>query len=721
MNKKIGILTLHDSINFGAYLQAFALFTKLKELGYEPEFITFGNQSKKERLNLIKAKNPKLMFFKYQSLKKFDEARKKLLFSDINNAEKFHTIIIGSDEMWNLENNSFAHRKEYFGYDLPVSNVITYAPSCNNLSVEQFEKYTKGNMNFSMLNSISVRDENTRKLVNEVSNIDPQVVLDPTLLIDDYSMYIEPCSEKNFVLVYGYSFSEEEKYKITSFAKKNNKKLISIGLYNAWCDENIYATPFAFLGYLKAADYVFTSTFHGTIFSTLMETNFAVFGRKNHKVKDVLEKLNILDRDISNIDNYELVFSKEINYKEIRKARKALAAQSIKYLENAINLSKDINLIPKKESCCGCTACMSICPKDAIDMVDDYEGFEYPKIDYAKCIGCHACENICAFQNGFEEKNKMPNSIAYAVKHQNDNVRKESRSGGFFTAISDAVLEKHGIVYGCALTSEFKAIHERAQNKEQRDAFRKSKYVQSDMRDTFKKVKADLENGKLVLFSGTSCQCIGLKKYLGKLANENLITMDIVCHGVPSPKVWRDFLRMNENKYKGNITDVDFRNKTKYGWHDHVETIYVNGIPYDSDLYKKLFFSHHILRPACFSCPYKNIHHDTDITIADCWGIENIDPSFDDNKGVSLVLLNTERGRKIYDSVMCDLIQETIDIGKCMQPALKAPFASPQKRDQFWSDYNGDNLESLCNKYAGQSKKQKIRVKLGAIKRKLFD
>ena len=216
---------------------------------------------------------------------------------------------------------------------------------------------------------------------------------------------------------------------------------------------------------------------------------------------------------------------------------------------------------------------------------------------------------------------------------------------------------------------------------------RGSKYIRSNLGDTFCNVKKDLIAGVNVLFSGTSCQVDGLKKFLGK-DYDNLICIDIVCHGVPSPMVWEEYLKWQEKRKKSKVKTVDFQNKKDYGWCEHVETLFFeNGKKKDSKVFTHLFYRHNIIRPSCFECPYKSIMHPGDITIADYWGIEKAAPEFNDNRGVSLVLVNNEFGQKIFGSVKDMVKYKKTRIEDSMQPPLKAPFEKPNEREQFWSDF----------------------------------
>lgn len=279
----------------------------------------------------------------------------------------------------------------------------------------------------------------------------------------------------------------------------------------------------------------------------------------------------------------------------------------------------------------------------------------------------------------------------YAVKYDNEAIVSESRSGGVFTAISDCFLE-NGVVYGCVLDETFKAIHVRAETRSERDKMRGSKYVQSSMGESFKQIKEDLEKGKLVLFSGTSCQVAGLKNFLQK-EYLNLMCIDIVCHGVPSPKVWNKYL---EWQSKGKRIDkVNFRNKKKYGWRDHIETVVVEETAIDSKVWTNLFYGGNILRPSCYECPYKSIYHPGDITIADYWGIEKIAPELDDNNGVSLVLINTEKGQEYFEKIKKNIRWKETKIEDSMQRAFVRSEYKPIIRDEFWKDFKSKNLVIL--------------------------
>lgn len=234
--------------------------------------------------------------------------------------------------------------------------------------------------------------------------------------------------------------------------------------------------------------------------------------------------------------------------------------------------------IKDKADCCGCTACASVCAHGAITMQPDVMGFLYPVVNKDKCVDCGACEKVCAFNADYDTSLNFDKPLSYAARHNDMREVETSRSGAAFIAISDYVLENGGVVYGAGYTDHFRVVHKRAATKEARNEFKGSKYVQSDLNKVFRQVRKDLKDGLTVLFSGTPCQTAGLNSFVGKKLRERLILVDIVCHGVPSPYMWRDYLAYLEKIQCDKICWVNFRDKQKYGWAAHHETFkFVNG------------------------------------------------------------------------------------------------------------------------------------------------
>lgn len=307
------------------------------------------------------------------------------------------------------------------------------------------------------------------------------------------------------------------------------------------------------------------------------------------------------------------------------------------------------------------------------------------------------------------EAKKLETPLVYGVKHIDLTTRMESRSGGIFTALTDIVLDQQGVVYGCVLDENFVAVHKRAETKEERNAMRGSKYVQSNLGNVFREVKKDLEDNRLIVFSGTPCEVHALQAFLGKKPQDNILYVDIVCHGVPSPLVWKDYLRWVKKGRKGNVTGVEFRNKKKYGWKAAMESITIGDKTYDSNIYTKLFYSHLTLRPACHQCPYKSKKRSSDITIADFWGIETVNPEFNDDRGVSQVILSTTKGVHYFELVKENLEIIISSLADCKQSPYRKSYEVPEGREEFWKLYEKKSFSYIAKKYAGYTTKQWLR------------
>lgn len=306
---------------------------------------------------------------------------------------------------------------------------------------------------------------------------------------------------------------------------------------------------------------------------------------------------------------------------------------------------------------------------------------------------------------------------SFAVKHKDLDVRMASRSGGCFTAISDYVLEKGGVVYGCRLDERLIAVHDRAVCKEERNKFRGSKYVQSDKKETFVNIKEDLKAGKWVLFSGTTCEVAGIQSFLANTDCSKLILVDILCHGVPSPLLWERYKRYCEAKVGNPALAADFRDKRKFGWASHLETIrFQGGREYSSKDFASIFYCHLGLRPSCYHCPYKSTNHPSDFTLADCWGIDRHLPAFNDNKGASLLLVNTEKAVKLFDIICHNLNYVEVDIKDYMQlPLRMACHVDLRKRKQFWEDFQSQPFSLIVDKYGANSKEERIKKIINVI------
>lgn len=309
--------------------------------------------------------------------------------------------------------------------------------------------------------------------------------------------------------------------------------------------------------------------------------------------------------------------------------------------------------ITDETKCCGCTSCVNACPKGAIDMVPDKEGFLYPKTDVGVCIDCGICNKVCPIEHSLLNANGKLES--YVVRTKETDVLAGSTSGGFITPLAIYVLEHQGILCAATYDMDFRVKHSIICRSDELSSVRGSKYVQSDLGTCFRKIKRYLDEDRLVCFVGTACQVYGLKAYLRK-DYKKLISVDLVCHGVPSPKLWDRYLDYQKNKYHSDIREVSFRNKT-YGYHSSTMKIcFANGKVYQGsarvDYMLKSFFTEIASRPACYQCQFKTLERCSDFTIYDCWHAAELVPGLaDDDRGYTNVIVQSERGRQMLEKI----------------------------------------------------------------------
>ncbi len=352
------------------------------------------------------------------------------------------------------------------------------------------------------------------------------------------------------------------------------------------------------------------------------------------------------------------------------------------------------------KDCCGCTACASICGKNAISMRPDTLGFLYPQVDVDLCVNCGLCEKVCNFREDYPTPHNFLSPIPYGVRLKNMDEVMKSRSGGAFKAFSDWILSKNGVIYGAGFKEHFKVAHCRATTAEERDIMRGSKYVQSDLTGVFRSVKNDLAEGKWVLFSGTPCQTSGLQSFIPQKLQTNLLIVDIVCHGVPSPQFWKDYVDYIEEKHDDKIIKVYFRDKERYGWAAHRETFLFHKTVTTSTIFTYLFYQHIMLRESCEKCHFTNTRRPSDLTLADFWGWEKTDCEINrDDKGLSLILVNTPKGKTVFKEVSDELIIINPKLENCLQAHLLHPTTPHPQRQKFVSDYERYGFKYVISRY----------------------
>lgn len=379
-----------------------------------------------------------------------------------------------------------------------------------------------------------------------------------------------------------------------------------------------------------------------------------------------------------------------------------------------------------KYNCCGCAACVQLCPKQCISFDEDMHGFRYPLVNEENCIECGICEKVCPVINQFEPRRPLD---VYAAVNSNDEIRLASSSGGIFTMLAEYVLSVGGVVFGARFDENWEVMHDYTETPEALVAYRGSKYVQSRVGNTYVQAKKFLNEGRKVLYTGTSCQIAGLKKFLHR-EYDNLISVDVVCHGVPSPLVWRTYLDYilkgsqtvnGENETVSSVTDrpkitgISFRDKST-GWKNyrmlihgksltktdedlalssdngHTEKVLLHE-PHEQNLFMQVFLKDLCLRPSCSKCPSKSGRSGSDLTIADYWGIADHHPCLDDDKGTSLILVNSLAGEDILLKLNCNMATTTYEEALMGNPSLERSVSESKFVRIFWNGFNKYGFE----------------------------
>lgn len=382
-----------------------------------------------------------------------------------------------------------------------------------------------------------------------------------------------------------------------------------------------------------------------------------------------------------------------------------------------------VNMIKlkNKQDCCGCSACEQICSVNAITLKADVQGFLYPSIDTKKCVLCRRCLKACPITSPKAEK--IFEQDAYLVQHKNSAILEDSTSGGSFTAIAQAILTRGGVVFGAAYDKHFNVYHTFVEDEKELARFRNSKYVQSKMGQVFQQVKHFLKEKRYVCFSGTPCQIEGLLNYLNQ-PSPYLFTVDVVCHAVPSPAVWQTYLGMLRKQQKTDFLNLRFRDKDRFGYMysqfavklSNEKTIY-EGI--ERNIMMRAFFSEICNRPSCYDCKFKKQHRRSDITIWDCFDLNEFsqNKAFKQDKGISRMLVHSDAGKSLMNDVLKNCIYEKITVSNAMHYDAKEMISSVKKNpqyDAFWSDFE-KNPEETLRKYFPFGLKQKLEMNIRQI------
>ncbi|MFA7192941.1 MAG: polysaccharide pyruvyl transferase family protein [Bacilli bacterium] len=737
---RIGVITFHKALNYGALLQTYALQTFLTQQGYDSKLINYYPRSFKQERKVIDFRSFDAFL---KSLIKYPKYQKKILAFDcfLNRCNKtkrytnsaklvelnsqFDAFVTGSDQVWNSRWN-FNDPAYFLGFADP-NKKYSYAASVGSKIEDPFLT-NKFISEVSSFNKISLRENSTALWLKGIlKDKDIETNVDPALLLskEDWLKLVKKKKEKPFLLIY----TLEDDKELIEFAKKEaakrNLRLVQIrDVFKKEDPEIHYASCISierFISLFAKADFVVTNSFHGLVFSTIFEKEFIISlqkytGAPNERLSSFLKKFKLETRLINNFKNEPLDFTEIKAEIEIEKNKAIAYFKSIEKVDNKV--------FPlEEEKCANCTACYTVCPPKAIEMKEGQLGFSYPVIDLEKCIHCGLCEKVCMYIN---EDNKIVNKLTavLAVKNKRESQRLNSRSGGVFPLLAEKVLASGGAVYGASIDPDnFLVSHLRIDKKEDIHKLTKSKYVESKLNDTFHSVIADLKNQKEVLFSGVPCQNAGLRYLLKimKIDDSKLLYVDLICHGYMSPEVYRAYLTKQKKQYV-NISNFEFRDK-EFGWDSHFESFISNGNKIAKKEYTDIFYTNSFLRPACYECLYTNLNRPGDITLGDGWGVKNELTNFDDNKGVSLILINNKKGQLAFSSIADKTVNAKIQIEKVMQHNLEKQTVKSSNHKRLEKLYAKKGYEAIAKESSAYQNKQarlnKIKSKISKLLKKL--
>ncbi|HJB13207.1 MAG TPA: Coenzyme F420 hydrogenase/dehydrogenase, beta subunit C-terminal domain, partial [Candidatus Oscillibacter excrementigallinarum] len=573
---------------------------------------------------------------------------------------------------------------------------------------------------------LSVRERQGQSIVRDIAGQDVPVVLDPTLLLtrEDWGAVArDGGAGQGYILCYCISRPGALVPYVRRLAEETGLPVVQL----CGARQKVHpkarcilsAGPAEFLGLFRDAAYVCTNSFHGTVFSVQFQNPFftavapaEMAAPESSRTFSLLSRLGLGDRIIGKGDTADLTAPIDWAAVETRLGQERQA--SLAYLRCALEdrpcapapsapaeAAPEARPLPKladRTRCTGCTACASGCPKDAITMERDREGFAYPVIDSAVCIRCGHCTAVCPI---LRERPQAPMPAVFAAWNKNDAIRKDSTSGGVFTLLAEYILESGGVVFGAAFDGSQHLRHTACFRKEDLWRLRGAKYVQSDLGTVYREVRRWLAH-RPVLFSGTPCQVDGLYRYLGGRP-ENLTTCDLVCHGVPSPGVWEDMARNLEARRQQPLQAVRFRNKVT-GWKDsHFTAVYGDGTVDTAPLFRtefgRAFGRALFLRPSCYRCPYTSMTRVGDLTLGDFWGLRPDELPDQQEKGVSLLLVNTPHGSHIFDQLPLAKLPFPPERAIAGNPRLASPIPLPPDRTAFFAAYAVEPFDQVRREF----------------------
>ena len=693
----VGLVNFYHSQNYGACLTAYALQEAIKSLGYSCAFVNEFYVRKKYNLSF-----GKLFVNRYLKLMpKFDNPKQA--------GKLASCYITGSDQVFRPDYQRKKSNGDLFLLNFVPENIPKFAFSASfGVGEDEFLKNKSKYINkikkaLSKFDYISVRELSGVEICKKYLNTYAEHVIDPIFIVNR-KIFEELAQEatgeyKNKII--SYILDENKSYSILykKLSKKYNLEICELSGKNISVNEWVKA--------FTEAEYVITDSYHGVCFALLYNKPFIAVLNKRRGVTrfESLKEIFKIENGFLNLQEtaeYDYRFEPQ-NWQQINAIINE-ESEKAKCILNNILSSKKKDYITK--NCTGCGACYNICPNNAISMEENNEGFLYPRVNSKKCTNCQLCKRVCPTATMKSNNNrKIPQCYAMMA---DDNLRLSGcSSGGASQVLMNYILSNNGFIAGAVYDENWKVIQTITNDKECLANFKGSKYYQGDTLKTFSDAKDILEQGYKLLYTGTPCQIAGLKSFLNK-DYTNLFTIDIVCHGVPSYKVFKMYLDSILSKEE-QIQVIDFRNK-KNGWNNKL----LFCIETDSRIYESnskanpfmtAFLGNYILRKSCFKCPFQSLPRQGDLTIGDFWRIQKYNENYDDKKGTSLILVNSDKGECLLSDIQknCKLLEEVpLKYAIKGNRTIMSPTKNNIMRDEFLLSLSGENFSELVKKYAGR-------------------